>query len=57
MDQVKLIESEKVEIKPKKEVLKTSINTIQSLLKTVPMAVAAVESANRLFESIAPLFN
>ena len=57
MDQVKLIESEKVEIKPKKEVLKTSINTIQCLLKTVPMAVAAVESANRLFESIAPLFN
>lgn len=54
--QIQLIESETVEEKPKKEVLKTAIGTVQTLLKTVPLALTAAESGNKLYELIAPLF-
>lgn len=56
ISQIKLIESETVEEKPKKEVLKTAIGTIQTLLKTVPLAVTAAENGNKLYELIVPLF-
>lgn len=56
LSQTQLIENETAEEKPKKEVLKTAINTIQNLLKTVPLAVTAVESSRKLYELIAPLF-
>lgn len=54
--QVELIESEILEAQPKKAVLKTSIDTISSLLKTVPLAVMAAESAGKLYNLISPLF-
>lgn len=57
LSQIKLIESEKMESKPKKEVLKTAINTIQSLLKTVPLATAAIESGNKLYQLVVPFLN
>ncbi|MDT2471677.1 hypothetical protein P7D68_15855 [Enterococcus avium] len=57
ISQIQLIESEAVESKPKKEVLKTAISAIQTLLQTVPLALTAAESGNKLYELIAPLFN
>lgn len=57
LSQIQLIESEKMESKPKKEVLKTAINTIQSLLKTVPLATAAIESGNKLYQLVVPFLN
>lgn len=54
--QVELIESEISEDKPSKTVLKTSIDTVTALLKTVPLAVGAAESTGKLYNLIAPLF-
>lgn len=56
MPQIELIESEILEVEPRKSVLKTSIETVNSLLKTVPVAVVAAESASKLYTLIAPLF-
>lgn len=56
ISQVELIESEVVEEKPKKRVLKTAINVIQTFLETVPLALTAAESGNKLYELITPLF-
>lgn len=55
--QAELIAKEAADEKPKKEVLKTAINTIQDLLKMFPFAVTAVESSRKLYEVIAPLFS
>lgn len=57
LTQAQLIANESANEKPKKGVLKTAINTIQDLLKTVPSAVTAVESSRKLYELIAPLFS
>ncbi|KAA8346276.1 hypothetical protein [Leuconostoc mesenteroides] len=57
LSQAQLIANEAADEKPKKEVLKTAINTIQDLLKTVPFAVTALESSRKLYELIAPLFS
>lgn len=57
LSQTQLIEDETANEKPKKEVLKTAINTIQELLKSVPLAVTAVESSRKLYEQIAPLLS
>jgi len=57
LSQAQLIANEAADEKPKKEVLKTAINTIQDLLKTVPFAVTAVESSRKLYDLIAPLFS
>lgn len=56
LSQAELIESVTAEEKPQKEFLQTAINTIQSLLKTVPLAVTATESSKKLYDLIAPFF-
>ncbi|MFS7389073.1 hypothetical protein AB6884_06180 [Carnobacterium maltaromaticum] len=56
MDQIELIESEMSEAEPKKSVLKSGIDTVNNLLKTVPLAVGAAEGASKLYTLIAPLF-
>ncbi|HFZ4685919.1 TPA: hypothetical protein ACIKRJ_001306 [Enterococcus faecalis] len=57
LSQLALIESQQTESEPQKNVLKTAFETMQSLLKTAPLAVTAVESCNRLYELMSPLFN
>ena len=57
ISQIKLIESELKESKPKKQTLKTAIDTVTSLLSTAPLAVTAVESVNKVYELISPLFS
>lgn len=56
ISQIELIESELKESKPKKQILKTAIDTVTSLLSTAPLAVTAVESVNKVYELISPLF-
>lgn len=57
ISQIELIESELKESKPKKQILKTAIDTVTSLLSTAPLAVTAVESVNKVYELISPLFS
>ncbi|WEV44776.1 hypothetical protein OZX60_04885 [Streptococcaceae bacterium ESL0687] len=57
MDNIRLIESEREETQPKKQIIKTAINTIQVVLKGVPMAAAAAEAAQKLHGLIISLFN
>lgn len=57
LSQAQLIADEAADEKPKKENLKTAINTIRDLLKTVPSAVTALESSRKLYDLIAPLFS
>lgn len=54
--QLELIKSESTEEEPKKSVLKTAIDTITTILKTVPSAITATKSAIELYGLISPLF-
>lgn len=57
LSQLDLIKSQQTEEKPQKNVLKAAFETMQTLLKTAPLAVTAAESCNKLYELMAPLFN
>lgn len=57
LSQIELIQSESKEKKPKKTVLKAALGTIDTVLKTVPKAIATIDSLKQLFELLSPMIN
>lgn len=57
LSQAQLIVDEAADEKPKKDNLKTAINTIRDLLKMVPSAVTTLETSRKLYDLLAPLFS